>query len=165
MKIGVMFGSPETTTGGNALKFYSSVRLDIRRIGAVKDGDEVIGNETRVKVLKNKVAPPFRQAEFQILYGKGIFREGEIIEIGVEQGILEKSGAWYSYSGDRIGQGRKNAAEWLAENPDACREIEQRIAEQLLPQDTEINVESEEDEGADAALDDNADVASIESVG
>ena len=165
MKIGVMFGSPETTTGGNALKFYSSVRLDIRRIGAVKDGDEVIGNETRVKVLKNKVAPPFRQAEFQILYGKGIFREGEIIEIGVEQGILEKSGAWYSYGGDRIGQGRKNAAEWLAENPDACREIEQRIAEQLLPQDTEINVESEEDEGADAALDDNADVASIENVG
>ena len=166
MKIGVMFGSPETTTGGNALKFYSSVRLDIRRIGAVKDGDEVIGNETRVKVLKNKVAPPFRQAEFQILYGKGIFREGEIIEIGVEQGIIEKSGAWYSYGGDRIGQGRKNAAEWLDEHPDACREIEQRIAEQLLPKNTEINVELVEDEGAVAApLDDNDDVASIENVG
>ncbi|MEE3279413.1 MAG: recombinase RecA [Pseudomonadota bacterium] len=166
MKIGVMFGSPETTTGGNALKFYSSVRLDIRRIGAVKDGDEVIGNETRVKVLKNKVAPPFRQAEFQILYGKGIFREGEIIEIGVEQGIIEKSGAWYSYGGDRIGQGRKNAAEWLDEHPDACREIEQRIAEQLLPKNTEINIELVEDEGAVAApLDDNDDVASIENVG
>lgn len=165
MKIGVMFGSPETTTGGNALKFYSSVRLDIRRIGAVKDGDEVIGNETRVKVLKNKVAPPFRQAEFQILYGKGIFREGEIIEIGVEQGILEKSGAWYSYNGDRIGQGRKNAAEWLAENVDARREIEQRITEQLLPQKTEINVESEERDVADVAIDDNDELAGIKNVG
>jgi recombination protein RecA len=165
MKIGVMFGSPETTTGGNALKFYSSVRLDIRRIGAVKDGDEVIGNETRVKVLKNKVAPPFRQAEFQILYGKGIFREGEIIEIGVEQGILEKSGAWYSYNGDRIGQGRKNAAEWLAENVDARREIEQRITEQLLPQKNEINVEPEERDVADGAIDDNDELAGIKNVG
>ena len=165
MKIGVMFGSPETTTGGNALKFYSSVRLDIRRIGAVKDGDEVIGNETRVKVLKNKVAPPFRQAEFQILYGTGIFREGEIIEIGVEQGILEKSGAWYSYNGDRIGQGRKNAAEWLAENVDARREIEHRITEQLLPQKTEINVESEERDVADVAIDDNDELAGIKNVG
>ena len=165
MKIGVMFGSPETTTGGNALKFYSSVRLDIRRIGAVKDGDEVIGNETRVKVLKNKVAPPFRQAEFQILYGKGIFREGEIIEIGVEQGILEKSGAWYSYNGDRIGQGRKNAAEWLAENVDARREIEHRITEQLLPQKTEINVESKERDVADVAIDDNDELAGIKNVG
>lgn len=133
MKIGVMFGSPETTTGGNALKFYSSVRLDIRRIGAVKDGDEVIGNETRVKVLKNKVAPPFKQAEFQILYGKGIHRLGEIIELGVDQGIVEKSGAWYSYSGTRIGQGRKNAADFLGENDDVRHEIETRIRSALLP--------------------------------
>jgi len=130
-----------------------------------KDGDEVIGNETRVKVLKNKVAPPFRQAEFQILYGKGIFREGEIIEIGVEQGILEKSGAWYSYNGDRIGQGRKNAAEWLAENVDARREIEQRITEQLLPQKTKINVESEQRDVADGAIDDNDELAGIKNVG
>ena len=165
MKIGVMFGSPETTTGGNALKFYSSVRLDIRRIGAVKDGDEVVGNETRVKVLKNKVAPPFRQAEFQILYGKGIFREGEIIEIGVEQGILEKSGAWYSYNGDRIGQGRKNAAEWLAENADARREIENQITEQLLPQATEIDAESAKHDVTDAAIADNDELADIEKVG
>ena len=133
MKIGVMFGSPETTTGGNALKFYSSVRLDIRRIGAVKEGDEVIGNETRVKVLKNKVAPPFRQAEFQILYGRGIYRKGEIIELGVQQGIIEKAGAWYSYKDERIGQGRKNAADWLNGNPDICQVIENRIREELLP--------------------------------
>ncbi len=134
MKIGVMFGSPETTTGGNALKFYSSVRLDIRRIGAIKDRDEVIGNETRVKVVKNKVAPPFRQTEFQILYGKGIYRNGEIIDLGVEQGIVEKSGAWYSYNGERIGQGKKNAAEWLDANPDARDGIEDRIRAELLPQ-------------------------------
>ena len=133
MKIGVMFGSPETTTGGNALKFYASIRLDIRRIGAVKDGDEVIGNETRVKVLKNKVAPPFKQAEFQILYGKGINRLGEIIELGVQQGIVEKAGAWYSYNGVRIGQGRKNAADFLQENDDVRREIETRIRDELLP--------------------------------
>ena len=133
MKIGVMFGSPETTTGGNALKFYSSVRLDIRRIGAVKEGDEVIGNETRVKVLKNKVAPPFRQAEFQILYGRGIYRLGEIIEQGVQHGIIEKAGAWYSYKDERIGQGRKNAADWLNSNPDACQIIEDRIRQELLP--------------------------------
>ena len=133
MKIGVMFGSPETTTGGNALKFYSSVRLDIRRIGAIKDRDEVIGNETRVKVVKNKVAPPFRQTEFQILYGKGIYRNGEIIDLGVEQGIVEKSGAWYSYQGERIGQGKKNAAEWLDENPEARDRIEDRIRSELLP--------------------------------
>ena len=133
MKIGVMFGSPETTTGGNALKFYSSVRLDIRRIGAIKDRDEVIGNETRVKVVKNKVAPPFRQTEFQILYGKGIYRNGEIIDLGVEQGIVEKSGAWYSYQGERIGQGKKNAAEWLDENPEARDRIEERIRSELLP--------------------------------
>ena len=133
MKIGVMFGSPETTTGGNALKFYSSVRLDIRRIGAIKDRDEVIGNETRVKVVKNKVAPPFRQTEFQILYGKGIYRNGEIIDLGVEQGIVEKSGAWYSYQGERIGQGKKNAAEWLDANPESRDRIEDRIRSELLP--------------------------------
>ena len=133
MKIGVMFGSPETTTGGNALKFYSSVRLDIRRIGAIKDRDEVIGNETRVKVVKNKVAPPFRQTEFQILYGKGIYRNGEIIDLGVAQGIIEKSGAWYSYQGERIGQGKKNAAEWLDENTEARDGIEDRIRSELLP--------------------------------
>ena len=133
MKIGVMFGSPETTTGGNALKFYSSVRLDIRRIGAVKDGDEIIGNDTRVKVVKNKVAPPFRQTEFQILYGKGIHRTGEILELGVQEGIVEKSGAWYAYNGDRIGQGRKNAADFLDENPEMRDEIEQTIRSKLMP--------------------------------
>lgn len=145
MKIGVMFGSPETTTGGNALKFYSSVRLDIRRIGAIKDRDEVIGNETRVKVVKNKVAPPFRQTEFQILYGKGIYRNGEIIDLGVEQGIVEKSGAWYSYQGERIGQGKKNAAEWLDENPEARDGIEDRIRAELLPGRSRANrAEAEE---------------------
>ncbi len=147
MKIGVMFGSPETTTGGNALKFYSSVRLDIRRIGAVKDGDEVIGNETRVKVVKNKVAPPFRQTEFQILYGKGTHRNGEIIELGVSQGIIEKSGAWYSYGTERIGQGKKNAAEWLDENPSHREEIEARIRAELLPLLAE---ETTDDESTDA---------------
>jgi len=135
MKIGVMFGSPETTTGGNALKFYSSVRLDIRRIGAVKEGDEVVGNETRVKVVKNKVAPPFRQTEFQIMYGKGIHRTGEIIELGVKQGLIEKSGAWYSHGADRIGQGRKNAAEFLDSHPDMKGAIEGNIRAQLLPLD------------------------------
>lgn len=134
MKIGVMFGSPETTTGGNALKFYSSVRLDIRRIGAVKDGDEIVGNETRVKVVKNKVAPPFRQAEFQIMYGKGIHRTGEILELGVQEGIVEKSGAWYAYGSDRIGQGRKNAADFLDENTDMRDEIEHKIRAKLMPQ-------------------------------
>ncbi len=133
MKIGVMFGSPETTTGGNALKFYASVRLDIRRIGAVKEGEEVVGNETRVKVVKNKVAPPFRQTEFQILYGTGINRMGEILDIGAQQGIIEKSGAWYTYREDRIGQGRKNAGDFLAEHPDMCKEIETRIRTALLP--------------------------------
>ena len=140
MKIGVMFGSPETTTGGNALKFYSSVRLDIRRIGAVKNGDEVVGNETRVKVVKNKVAPPFRQTEFQILYGAGIHRTGEILELGVQQGIVEKSGAWYAYNGDRIGQGRKNAADFLDDNPEMKEEIEATIRQQLMP-----HLSSEED--------------------
>ena len=133
MKIGVMFGSPETTTGGNALKFYASVRLDIRRIGAVKDRDEVIGNETRVKVVKNKVAPPFRQTEFQILYGKGIYRNAEVIDLGVAEGVVEKSGAWYSYAGERIGQGKKNAAAWLDENAQTRDVIERKIRARLLP--------------------------------
>ena len=133
MKIGVMFGSPETTTGGNALKFYASVRLDIRRIGAVKDGDEVTGNETRVKVVKNKIAPPFRQAEFQILYGKGINHLGEVVDIGVKQGIIDKAGAWYSYKTDRIGQGKKNAQIFLSDNPEIAKEIEARIREELMP--------------------------------
>lgn len=132
MKIGVMFGSPETTTGGNALKFYSSVRLDIRRTGAVKNGDEVIGNETRVKVVKNKVAPPFKQAEFQIMYGEGIYHMGEVIDIGVKQGLIDKAGAWYSYKGDRIGQGKANSAKFLEENPDIAKEIEGLIRGALL---------------------------------
>jgi recombination protein RecA len=136
MKIGVMFGSPETTSGGNALKFYASVRLDIRRIGALKRGDEIIGNQTRVKVVKNKVAPPFKTAEFEILYGFGVSREGELIDHGVEQGIVAKSGAWYSYNGDRIGQGKENVREHLLANPEIAREIEQQIREQLLPKST-----------------------------
>ena len=131
MKIGVMFGSPETTSGGNALKFYSSVRLDIRRIGTVKDGDEVAGNETRVKVVKNKVSPPFRQAEFQILYNKGINRAGEILDIGVERKIVEKAGAWYAYDGEKIGQGKINASEWLKENPNIAKKIEKQITDSI----------------------------------
>ena len=132
MKIGVMFGSPETTTGGNALKFYASVRLDIRRIGAVKKGEEVIGSETRVKVVKNKVAPPFRQAEFEILYGEGTSREGEIIELGVAQNLIDKSGAWYSYNGDRIGQGKENVRQFLRDNPAIANEIDRQLRERLL---------------------------------
>jgi recombination protein RecA len=132
MKIGVMFGSPETTTGGNALKFYSSVRLDIRRIGSIKEGDEVVGNETRVKVVKNKVAPPFRQTEFQIMYGQGIHHLGEVIDLGVKQGLIEKSGAWYAYQGDKIGQGKKNVSLYLEENPEVAQEIETAIRQQLL---------------------------------
>ena len=131
MKIGVMFGSPETTSGGNALKFYSSVRLDIRRIGTVKDGDEVAGNETRVKVVKNKVSPPFRQAEFQILYNKGINRAGEILDIGVERKIVEKAGAWYAYDGEKIGQGKINASQWLKDNPNIAKKIEKQITESI----------------------------------
>ena len=127
MKIGVMFGNPETTTGGNALKFYASVRLDIRRIGAIKKGDEVVGAETRVKVVKNKVAPPFRQAEFDVLYGEGISREGEIIEIGAQLNFVEKAGSWYSYNGEKIGQGKDNAREFLKENPKIAQEIEDKI--------------------------------------
>ena len=133
MKIGVMFGSPETTTGGNALKFYSSVRLDIRRIGAIKKGDEIIGNQTRVKVVKNKVSPPFKMAEFEILYGTGISREGEIIDYGVEQNLIEKSGSWYSYKEERIGQGKENVREFLRSNPEISSEIEEQIRATLLP--------------------------------
>jgi recombination protein RecA len=127
MKIGVMFGNPETTTGGNALKFYASVRLDIRRTGAIKKGDEVIGNETRVKIVKNKVAPPFKEANFDILYGEGISREGEIVELGVLHKLVEKSGAWYSYNGEKIGQGKDNAREYLRSNPDIAVEIENKV--------------------------------------
>ena len=134
MKIGVMFGNPETTTGGNALKFYASVRLDIRRIGAIKNGEEVTGNMTRVKVVKNKVAPPFREAEFEIMYGQGISREGEIIELASAQGIIEKSGAWYSYKGNRIGQGKDNARNYLLSNKEIAREIEDQVRARLLPQ-------------------------------
>lgn len=133
MKIGVMFGNPETTTGGNALKFYSSVRLDIRRIGAVKDGDEVVGNETRVKVVKNKVSPPFKQCEFQILYGEGINHLGEIVDLGVKCGLVDKAGAWYAYNGNKIGQGKANACEYLRENPEIANEIEQKIRTELMP--------------------------------
>jgi recombination protein RecA len=133
MKIGVMFGNPETTTGGNALKFYSSVRLDIRRIGAIKNGEEVVGNQTRVKVVKNKVAPPFREAEFEIMYGAGISREGEVIDMGSAQGIIEKSGAWYSYKGERIGQGKDNAREFLKARPELAKEIEDQVRARLLP--------------------------------
>ena len=133
MKIGVMFGSPETTTGGNALKFYSSVRLDIRRIGAIKKGDEVVGNQTRVKVVKNKVSPPFKQAEFEILYGEGISRHGEIIDLGVLHGIVDKAGSWYSYGDDRIGQGKENVREFLRNNPEMADEIEGKVRAKLLP--------------------------------
>ena len=143
MKIGVMFGNPETTTGGNALKFYASVRLDIRRTGAIKKGEEIIGNETRVKVVKNKVAPPFRQAEFQILYGEGISREGEIIDMGVSHGYVEKSGAWYSYNGERIGQGKDNVREFLKQNHDIAAAIEGRIRTELLGKAPAVVAEEE----------------------
>jgi len=155
MKIGVMFGSPETTTGGNALKFYSSVRLDIRRIGAIKKGDEVIGNQTRVKVVKNKVSPPFKQAEFEILYGEGISRMGEIIDLGVQHGIVDKAGSWYSYGDDRIGQGKENVREFLRNHPEMAEEIEGRIRSKLLPSKAEI-AEAAEQAAADAASDDAA---------
>lgn len=148
MKIGVMFGSPETTTGGNALKFYSSVRLDIRRIGSIKEGDEVVGNETRVKVVKNKVAPPFRQTEFQIMYGQGIHHLGEVIDLGVKQGLIEKSGAWYAYKGDKIGQGKKNVSVYLEENPEIAAEIETQIRAQLLKSDKK-DAEAADVEGND----------------
>jgi len=145
MKIGVMFGNPETTTGGNALKFYSSIRLDIRRIGAIKKGDEIIGNQTRIKVVKNKVSPPFRTVEFEILYGLGVSHEGELIDLGVRQGLINKSGSWYSYGDDRIGQGKENVREYLKDNPGISREIETKVREQLLPK-------SQEDEAGNAAV-------------
>ena len=150
MKIGVMFGNPETTTGGNALKFYSSVRLDIRRIGAVKQGDEVTGNETRVKVVKNKVAPPFKQAEFQILYGQGINQLGEVLDLGVQQGLVDKSGAWYAYQGDKIGQGKQNACDYLAEHPDVAQAIEKEIRARLLNVVTPASEEAAVAEGDEA---------------
>ncbi len=146
MKIGVMFGSPETTTGGNALKFYSSVRLDIRRIGAIKKGDEVIGNQTRVKVVKNKVSPPFKQAEFEILYGKGISRHGEIIDLGVAHDIVDKAGSWYSYGDDRIGQGKENVREFLKSHPEMAAEIEYKIRAKLLPKTVKVTDEAADDE-------------------
>lgn len=144
MKIGVMFGNPETTTGGNALKFYSSVRLDIRRIGAVKEGDEVIGSDTRVKVVKNKVAPPFKQTEFQILYGKGINRLGEVIDYGVKLGLVDKAGAWYSYQGNKIGQGKNNVVRYLSENPEIAQTIEAKIRAELLPETNEAEEQKPE---------------------
>ena len=144
MKIGVMFGSPETTTGGNALKFYSSVRMDIRRIGSIKRGDEIVGNETRVKVVKNKMAPPFRQTEFEILYGEGTSREGELIDLGVANGMVDKAGAWYSYNGDRIGQGKENVRQYLKEHPDMADEIDQRLRELLLGKPAELEQQEEE---------------------
>jgi recombination protein RecA len=130
-KIGVMFGNPETTTGGRALKFYSSVRLDIRRIASIKDGDTVVGGRTRVKVVKNKVAPPFREAEFDVMYGEGISRTGDLIDLAVDKRIVEKSGAWFAYGGERLGQGRENAKQFLKENPDICRAIEDRVRREL----------------------------------
>ncbi|WP_417658397.1 recombinase RecA [Pseudidiomarina sp.] len=151
MKIGVMFGNPETTTGGNALKFYSSVRLDIRRIGAVKEGDEVVGNETRVKVVKNKVAPPFKQAEFQIMYGSGISKEGELIDLGVKQKIVDKAGAWYSYKGDKIGQGKANAMKYMIDNPSVAADIEKQIREQLLAKPVKTGKAGREAAAAEAA--------------
>lgn len=162
MKIGVMFGSPETTTGGNALKFYSSVRLDIRRIGSVKKGDDVLGNETRVKIIKNKVAPPFRQCEFDILYGEGISRMGELIDLGVQAGLINKAGAWYSYNGDRIGQGKENVRVWLKENTEIAGEIEQKVREHFLskPVDATETVGSKSDKSekseADSAVSDDS---------
>ncbi|PVZ20728.1 MULTISPECIES: recombinase RecA [unclassified Pseudomonas] len=156
MKIGVMFGSPETTTGGNALKFYASVRLDIRRTGSVKEGDDVVGSETRVKIVKNKVSPPFRQAEFQILYGKGIYLNGEIIDLGVANGLVDKSGAWYAYKGNKIGQGKANAAKYLEENPEVKAEIEKQIRDKLLNTATPV------DKKAAAAAQQEDDMAGLE---
>jgi len=151
MKIGVMFGSPETTTGGNALKFYSSVRLDIRRIGAVKKGDEIIGNSTRGKVVKNKMAPPFKQAEFEIKYGEGVSHVGELLDLGVQEGIVNKAGAWYSYNNEKIGQGKENSGIYLQENPEVADEIEKLIREKLLP--TKNTVESSNDEAEEIEID------------
>ncbi len=143
MKIGIMFGNPETTTGGNALKFYSSVRLDIRRTGAIKKGDEIIGNETRVKVVKNKVAPPFKQANFDIYYGEGISKEGEILDCAVKEGLVDKAGSWYSYNGDRIGQGKDNVRTFLKDNPEIMATLEATLRDRLLPKAEEAVVEKE----------------------
>lgn len=151
MKIGVMFGNPETTTGGNALKFYASVRLDIRRTGSIKKGDEVVGSETRVKVVKNKVAPPFRQADFEIFYGEGISREGEIIELGVQLQLIEKSGAWYSYNGERIGQGKENVRNFLKERPEIAKALEAKIREQIIVKPG-VPEKSEAEEPEDALI-------------
>jgi recombination protein RecA len=161
MKIGVMFGSPETTTGGNALKFYSSVRLDIRRIGAIKDRDEVVGNQTRVKVVKNKVAPPFKQVEFDIMYGEGVSKMGELLDLGVTAGIVEKSGAWFSFDSERLGQGRENSKTFLRENPEVAKKIEAQIRQNagLIAEDMMAGPDSPEDAaaadegGEEAALD------------
>ena len=147
MKIGVMFGNPETTTGGNALKFYASVRLDIRRTGAIKDADEIVGNETRVKVVKNKIAPPFKQAEFQILYGRGISKEGELLDLGVKHKMVDKAGAWYSYNGDKIGQGKNNSAKYISEHPDMAAELEGKLRDLLL-QTAQAPTEDDEKEDA-----------------
>jgi len=144
MKIGVMFGSPETTTGGNALKFYSSVRMDIRRIGAIKQGDEIIGNETRVKVVKNKVAPPFKIAEFDIYYGEGVSKESELIDLGVKYNIIDKAGAWYSFGSERIGQGKENSRIFLKDNPDIAQEVENKIV--AITQGSKISTENSEDD-------------------
>lgn len=157
MKIGVMFGNPETTTGGNALKFYASVRLDIRRTGAIKKGDEILGNETKVKVVKNKVAPPFKQVNFEILYGEGISREGELIDLGVANKIVEKSGAWYSYNGDRIGQGKDKVRTFLKENPDIADDIEARIRAELMPDKTSAKARKETTDKVDDVLEMSAD--------
>jgi recombination protein RecA len=145
MKIGVMFGNPETTTGGNALKFYSSVRLDIRRIGAIKDGQDVVGNRTRVKVVKNKMAPPFKEAEFDIMYGEGISRAGDLLDVGVSAGIIDKSGSWYAYSGERIGQGRENVKKFFQDNPDLFGTVEAKVREAvgLLPPEAGAEVKTE----------------------
>jgi len=151
MKIGVMFGSPETTTGGNALKFYSSVRLDIRRIGAIKKGDEVVGNETRVKIVKNKVSPPFKQAEFEILYNQGISRAGEIIDLGVKCNLIDKAGAWYSCNGNRIGQGKENVRQYLLDNPELMADLEGQIREQMMPKTKTATEAATEGDAAEAA--------------
>ena len=163
MKIGVMFGSPETTTGGNALKFYSSVRLDIRRIGALKKGDEVVGNQTRVKVVKNKVSPPFKSVEFEILYGLGISHEGEIIDLGVQQGLINKSGSWYSYGDERIGQGKDNVREYLKSNPEIAQAIEAKIREQLMPAPRNSEGSADAAKSTDAP-DDAAEQLKVESI-
>ncbi len=159
MKIGVMFGSPETTTGGNALKFYASVRLDIRRIGSIKKGDEVVGNETRVKVVKNKMAPPFRKAEFEILYGQGISREGELIELGVVNNLVEKAGSWYSYNGERVGQGKDNARQFLKDKPEIAAELEAALRARLMPEKPKKGDAAVDEAEASAAVDDDKQAA------